>query len=70
MSQLANIRKKAGYTQEGMAKILGVGLSTYNQYENSQRSVPSDIAERISEILKVPQEQIFLPTKFTVSKLN
>lgn len=68
MSELANIRKKAGYTQEGMAKILGVGLSTYNQYENRQRNIPSELAERIARILKVPQHQIFLPVKFTVSK--
>lgn len=68
MNELTNIRKQAGYTQEGMAKILGVGLSTYNQYENCQRSVPSEIAERISKVLKVPRHQIFLPVKFTVSK--
>lgn len=68
--KLASKRKEAGLTQEDMSKFLGVGVSTYNQYENSQRSIPSDVAAKIAQILQVPHEQIFLPIKFTVSKLR
>lgn len=51
-----------------MAKKLKVGVSTYNQYENSQRSIPYNIAKKIAEILEVEVEDIFLPARFTVSK--
>ena len=69
MNELAIKRKEAGFTQDQMAQILGIGISTYNQYENSQRNIPFEAAAKIAEILKVPQDQIFLPVKFTVSKL-
>ena len=49
--------------------MLGIAVSTYNQYENGVRSVPKDAARRISEILQIPLDDIFLPEKFTVSKL-
>lgn len=70
MTSLASLRKKAGITQEEMAQNLGIGISTYNQYENSQRNIPYQIAEKIAKILNVSVDQIFLPTKFTVSKIN
>lgn len=68
MIQLASLRVERGYTQEQMANMLGIGISTYNQYEKSNRSIPANIATKISEILKIDKEKIFLPTKFTVSK--
>lgn len=68
MTNLASKRKAASITQEEMARILDIGLSTYNQYENAQRTIPSDTAAKIAEVLGVPQSQIFLPVKFTVSK--
>lgn len=68
VTKLAYLRKKKGLTQDEMAKMLAIGLSTYNQYENLQRSIPIQIAEKIASILDVPVDEIFLPIKFTVSK--
>ena len=70
MTALADLRKKAGYTQEEMSKLLNIGLSTYNQYENSQRHIPRDVANKIAAILNVSIEDIFLPTRFTVQNFT
>jgi len=68
MSSLKDVRINHGKTQEQMAKILGIGISTYNQYENSERNIPYEKAKKIAQILSVNINEIFLPTKFTVSK--
>lgn len=68
MIGLAELRINKKKTQEQMAKMLEIGVSTYNQYENSQRNIPYDIAKKIAEILEVEVEDIFLPVRFTVSK--
>lgn len=68
MTKLAYLRKKKGLTQDEMAKILAIGLSTYNQYENLQRGIPFQIAEKIASMFDIPVDEIFLPIKFTVSK--
>lgn len=66
---LEEVRKEKGLTQEQMAANLDIALSTYNQYENGARSVPRSIAEAAAKILGVSVEDIFLPTKFTISKI-
>lgn len=68
MSQLANERQKRKYTQEDMALKLGIGVSTYCQYETGSRNVPLAIAEQIASLFKMPVNDLFLPQKFTVSK--
>lgn len=68
MSLLEQKRKSVGITQEAMASQLGIGTSTYCQYENGTRNIPADVAEKICVVLGVPVEEIFLPQKFTVSK--
>lgn len=61
-------RKEKGFTQEQMAAMLCIGVSTYCLYESGQRNVPVEIATRICEILGENVSDIFLPKKFTVSK--
>lgn len=68
IKSLETIRKEKGFTQEQMAIMLCIAVSTYNQYETGKRNVPNDIAARISEILGESISNIFLPKKFTVSK--
>lgn len=67
---LEDVRKECGYTQEQMALYLKIAASTYNQYENGARNVPSAIAEAAATILNVSVDDIFLPSKFTISKLS
>jgi transcriptional regulator with XRE-family HTH domain len=71
MSRLAKLRVGKGKTQEDMAKLLGIGVSTYNQYEKSHRTIPDETKQKIVEILEISREnEIFLPVRFTVSKIK
>lgn len=65
---LAEIREENKMSQKDMAEILGIGISTYCQYETGKRSVPVEVVENITNILNINKNDIFLPTKFTVSK--
>ena len=47
-------RKKLGIKQAEMAEILGITATNMSFYENKLRYPSSELAERISQILKVP----------------
>ena len=66
---LIELRKEKGISQRKMAEMLCVKPNTYNQYEMGVRSVPSDVADKVGEILGVQVENIFLPQKFTIRKV-
>lgn len=68
MSKLVEFRTAKGLTQEAVATHAGIAVSTYSQYENGQRSVPLETAERIAAFVGCDLSEIFLPKKFTVSK--
>lgn len=65
-SSLATLRKERGFSQGGMAAKVGVAASTYCQFETGARTIPSEMAEKIGEILNVDVQQIFLPIRFTI----
>lgn len=44
MQSIAEIRRAKGIPQYALAKSLGIGASTYCQYEQGTRSVPADVA--------------------------
>ena len=68
MKILSEVRETKGLTQQEIAKKIGVAISTYNMYEKGNRSVPDAIADKIAIILGVKRDEIFSPTRFTVSK--
>ena len=51
-----------------MAELLGIAISTYNQYENGVRSIPNEAAHEICEILDIEISNFFSPKNFTISK--
>ena len=63
---LAELRKSKGYSQKEFAESIGIPVSTYNQYENGNRSIPAEIASKICEILGVNYASIFLASSFTI----
>lgn len=65
---LAEIRESNRKSQKDMAEMLDIAISTYCQYETGKRNVPAEIVDKISNILNINKEDIFLPIKFTVSK--
>ena len=70
VSSLVKARKNNNKTQEDMAYVLGISLSTYNMYEKGNEKVPKGEAIRIAEILCVNVESIFSPHMYTVKKLK
>lgn len=68
MKTIAQLRADKGINQNEMAKILGVAESTLSQYETGARTLPYTTANKIAAILDVSIDEIFLPTRFTVSK--
>ncbi|EFM24808.1 DNA-binding helix-turn-helix protein [Peptoniphilus duerdenii ATCC BAA-1640] len=66
---LAEIREENSKTQKDMADLLGIAVSTYCQYETGKRNLPVETVNKISKILNVNKNDIFLPIKFTVGKL-
>lgn len=67
-NRLIELRKQKGLSQMGMAARLEIAPSTYNQYETGTRTVPAEVADKIGNILGVDKSEIFLASKFTVSK--
>lgn len=68
LSSLAEYRIKAGLTQEQTAEILDIATSTYNQYETGKRNIPAEAVDKLKKVLSIEDGEIFLPSRFTVSK--
>ena len=63
---LAEVRKAKGLSQKDMAELLGLPRSTYYEYETGSKTIPADVAEKISKILNKPLASLFLPVRFTI----
>ena len=50
---IEEVRKAKGFTQEQVAKGVGIGASTYCQYETGLRGVPAEVANKIARFLDV-----------------
>lgn len=70
MKSIVELRSEKGITQQELAKILGIAESTLSYYETGQRQLPYVTANKIAAILDVRIDEIFLPTRFTVSKIK
>lgn len=58
MNRIAELRKKAGLSQNGLGDVLGVSQQTISKYEKADINVPSDILSKISKLFNVPIEYI------------
>lgn len=64
-TNLKEIRKATGLSQQEMAKRLGYkSLSKYNEIENGHKSLPVRKAILAAEILNCSMDEIFLPSNF------
>jgi transcriptional regulator with XRE-family HTH domain len=52
--KLRDYREACGWSQQQLARALGVHASTLARYERGRRRVPLGILERISALLGVP----------------
>lgn len=51
MNNLCNLRKNQGFSQEKLAKKLGVKTNTICQYETGKRSPNIETLKKIAEVL-------------------
>lgn len=65
MTEIVKKRQEKGYTQQFMADSINVSIGCYNMYENNQRKIPKDKAERIARVLECNVSDIFIPFTFT-----
>ena len=70
MSVLRQLRLEKGYTQAEVAKRIGITVSAYNYLENAKRTADKEIAEKLSDLLNVEVDEIFLPKRFTPRELH
>ena len=56
---LTRFRNLRGYTQEQMARKLGISRSTYTNYERGNRSPDLETLERISDVLDCTLDELF-----------
>lgn len=65
-SYLKSLRLRKNLTQTEISDMLGISQSAYYQYESGKQKVPYNTAMKISEILSVDINDIFLPATFTI----
>ena len=72
---LKKIRELSGFTQEQIAKSIGIERSAYSNYEGGTREVPYDILEKLSNLFGCEPFILFadneiLATAFRISDLE
>ena len=53
---LRQAREELNLTQKGMAETLGIGLTTWKNYESAKRKPPKEIVEKVECLLRDYQE--------------
>ncbi|MGX2947168.1 helix-turn-helix transcriptional regulator [Enterococcus alishanensis] len=56
---LKKIREEKGFTQESLAKRLGIAKTTYSSYEQGHRQPSVNNAKKIASVLDVPWSIFF-----------
>ncbi|WP_418223530.1 helix-turn-helix transcriptional regulator [Clostridium isatidis] len=64
LRRLKGIRVEQNLTQEELAKLIKMPISTYRRKENGESPITLDEAFKISKILGKNVEEIFLQAKF------
>jgi transcriptional regulator with XRE-family HTH domain len=57
-TRLKKYRDRYGYTQQDVADHLGVGKSTYTQYEIGSRRIPVDMLVRVAALYNVSMDEM------------
>ena len=60
---LVEARKKARYTQEEVANLLGISRPTYARMEKSPQDISIKEARSLAKIFEIPVEEIFFAEK-------
>lgn len=66
---LKNFRTKLGFTQEQLARYLGITREEVSYYENNSRSVPLDLIPKYANLFGVDEYDLY-ETDSSINKLN
>lgn len=69
-SVLRILRLEKGLTLEAVASAGGVSTNGYYQVEAGQRSTSPRVAAKIAGFLGVPLDSIFVPSSFSIRKME
>lgn len=58
MNNLRKLRKERGIGQVEMAKLLGIGQSSYSRYESGLVNIPTDILTKIADFYEISTDKI------------
>jgi transcriptional regulator with XRE-family HTH domain len=58
--KLKNLRKKAGYTQEKLAEVIGVSRNQLQKYEYGTDGIDTEKLQLLASALSVPVQEFFL----------
>ena len=58
--KLKNLRKKAGYTQEGLSEVIGVSRNQLQKYERGQDALSPERFQQLAAALSVPVQEFFM----------
>jgi len=58
--KLKNLRKKAGYTQERLAEVIGVSRNQLQKYERGQDALSPERFQQLAAALSVPVQEFFM----------
>ena len=70
MSKLRKIRKKLDLSIDEVSRYLGISAGYLSQIELGKRQISNKRAEEIASFYKLDKEQIFLPTRYSIRKVN
>lgn len=58
--KLKNLRKKAGYTQERLAEVIGVSRNQLQKYEYGTDGIDTEKLQLLASALSVPVQKFFV----------
>ncbi len=61
--RIKKLRKTAGFTQERLAKLLGISRPAISQIENSERKICAEELQKLAEIFNVSVDSLLNPEK-------
>ncbi|UOQ47209.1 helix-turn-helix domain-containing protein [Gracilibacillus caseinilyticus] len=70
MNSLKKARFNAGLSIEKAACLLEISAGYLSQIENGHRQVSSQRAEQIAKLYNLDKDQIFLPSRYAIRKVN
>lgn len=58
LARIRNLREDSDFTQEKLAKMLGITQRTYSRYENAVSNIPLEILCQLADIYNVSTDYL------------